>query len=418
MKIGIIGCGYVGISIAISMALKGFECICCDIDKTKIAKLNKGMLTFYEKGLDELFVKTQKNMSFTININNVVNLCDIIYIAVGTPSNASGRCNINYVRDVVMKINNMSNSLKTIIVKSTCEVGTMDKLITKVNQNITLIFSPEFLAQGEIVQNITKPSRLVFGLKNNDEKILKILYKLYAYEIKNNVKMIITDFKTAELAKYSCNAFLAMKISFINKISQLCEALGANILDVEQIMKLDCRIGPNYLESSLGFGGSCFDKDLKALISIMRDYNIKSKMITNILSINNEQIDCAVSIINKHKKSNKILILGTTFKKDTNDITNSPALNLITKLIENKYSVAVYDCIKVDFSNYKYVNNIIFEKNLEKAIKNYDDIVIGCDWEQFKTILNFPLNTKNIYDFKRIFEFNTNINIFGIGKKN
>ena len=257
----------------------------------------------------------------------------------------------------------------------------------------------------------------MFGLKNtNDQQILHILDVLYEKEKKNGVEIIITNYNTAELAKYACNSFLAMKISFINKISQLCQLTGADITKVEKIMKLDSRIGKKYLMSGLGFGGSCFDKDLKALKYIMQDNNINYGLIDDILDINKEQISSAMSIIEKNKKSNNVLILGTTFKKNTSDLTNSPAIELIDRLVKNDFRVHIFDCVKINLDNYKFYNKIIVETNLKKAIDSIDDIIICSDWDEFKVIKNYDLSSKNVYDFKQLLvQENINSNLYGIG---
>ncbi len=417
MKIGVVGCGYVGMSVAINMGLKDYECVCCDIIDKKIENLNNGKLPFYENDLDELFLKSYHHLKFTTNIKDVIDACEIIYIAVATPSMNDGRCNISYLENVIKDINFLSTTKKVLIVKSTCEVGTTEKLCKIVNPNISIIFSPEFLAQGQIKQNILNPQRLVFGLKNKqDEELKKLIKSLYNDEIEKNINIFFTDYNTAELAKYSCNCFLAMKISFINKISQLCNETNSNICDVENIMKQDSRIGDKYLQSGLGFGGSCFTKDLKALATTLQDYSIDNSIIKDILQINYMQINNAFNIITNNAIEKKVLILGTTFKKHTDDLTNSPAIRLIDLLLKSNYCVGIYDCINVVLSRYENNKNVTVEKDFNKAVNEYNDIVICSDWEEFKKIKNFDLKGKNIYDFKQLLlNENINANIFGLG---
>ncbi len=402
MKIGIVGCGYVGLSTALNLAIKGFECVCHDINEEKINKLNNGKLPFYEKGLQEVFDGVKDKLSFTTDMKTLTDVCDTIFFAINTPSNDQGRCHISFLREGILNANACSEGEKIFIVKSTCEAGTTERMQSLVKEGITMIFSPEFLAQGQIVENITRPQRMVFGVDSNKEKVMQVLETLYAKERKEGVPIIYTTRRTAELVKYACNSFLAMKISFINKISQLSEKLGADIGDIEQIMKLDCRIGNKYLSSGIGFGGSCFPKDLRAIKFFSEKNGVDSNLINDIIETNEKQIDYAVEKVCENIFSNKVLVLGTTFKKDTSDISNSPALKLISKLVQNGMEVSVYDVVDVDLSKYEYVDKLKFIKSFENCT-DFTDIIVASDWEVFKKLSTLKFNNlTNIFDFKRI----------------
>ena len=419
MKIGVVGCGYVGFGVVVNMTVKGHQCICYDINKQKIENLKNKQLPFYEKDFEEVYNKNHHLMTFVDDLKVVIDECDVIYFAINTPANEQGRCDISNLQNAIMSANQYVTTNKLFIIKSTSEVGTTDNFKTVLNPKVSLVFSPEFLAQGELVHNTIYPQRLVFGLDKNDAFARKLLDEIYQKEMINNIQVIYTDYKTAELAKYACNTFLAMRVSFINNISQLCEKLNADIGTIETVMKLDDRIGSKYLSSGLGFGGSCFPKDIEALKFIANTNGVDCSLIDNIKQINFAQTEYAVSQIKEYSSNNKILVLGTTFKKDTSDITNSPSLRLISSLLENNFEVYVYDLVKVDLSRYKDKDKITRVEDFDKAVNDFDNIVIASDWNEFKKLKEFKFAShKNIFDYKKLLEKVSidNCTIYSIGK--
>lgn len=421
MKIGIVGCGYVGLSIAVNMSQKGFNCLCYDVDKTKIDKLNNGVLPFYEKDLQNIFDNYKENISFVSDSKIIAQDCKVIYFAVNTPSDKNGRCDISYLKNAILTINNFCDKERIFIIKSTCEVGTTEYIDSIVSNKVKVVFSPEFLAQGQMIKDTMYPQRIVFGLKTPQKNLKQNILSLYKLEQKNNIPIIFTDYRTAELSKYACNSFLALKISFINLISQLCDKLGADIKTVEEIMKLDYRIGKKYLDAGMGFGGSCFHKDLSAL-GVLYDVNgLQHSLINEVLNINEQQINYCLKKITDFATNKDILVLGTTFKKNTSDTTNSPSASLIKKLLQKDYNIYVYDVVNVDYNKIGIADKVTKITNFEQAVNKFENIVLGSDWEEFKALQKMKFKShKNIFDLKQTLDTNKikNCSVYYVGQPN
>ncbi|MAT32426.1 MAG: UDP-glucose 6-dehydrogenase [Rickettsiales bacterium] len=420
MNITIIGTGYVGLVSGTCFAEFGVNVTCVDKDEEKIRNLRKGIIPIYEPGLDELVKKNinQGRLKFEIDLSKSVNRSDAIFIAVGTPSRKKdGHADLSYVYAVAEEIAKNLKNFSVIVNKSTVPVGTgenVSKIIKKINPNLKfdVASNPEFLREGSAINDFMRPDRVVIGCKSEKAKnILKELYRpLYLLE----TPIIFTDRETAELIKYAANSFLATKITFINEISNLCEKVGANVNDVSIGIGLDGRIGKKFLHPGPGYGGSCFPKDTLALVKTAQDHKSPLGLIENVVESNDKRKRSMhkriLNSIGKRKKK-VICILGLTFKPNTDDMRDSPSLEIIPALIKNKCDLKVFDpegmkeakeCFK------EYSEKILWCRDSYEASKGSDALVILTEWNEFraldlkrlKKLLNRPLiiDLRNIYN--------------------
>ena len=388
MNITVAGTGYVGLVTGVCFAEKGNRVTCVDVDEEKIQILKEGKSPIYEKDLENLMKKNKDNIIYTTNKEEAYKNADVIFIGVGTPEKKDGSANLSYVYSVAREIaSNIENDC-VVVIKSTVPIGTNEKVEKIIKSNlknnvkISVASNPEFLAQGTAVRDTLHASRIVIGTESkNATTILKELYKNFDSEI------IITDRKSAEMIKYASNNFLALKISYINEMANLCEKIGANIEDVSRGMGLDPRIGNKFLKAGIGYGGSCFPKDTKALnwISNMNDYELKTIKAT--VEVNESQ---KLKLIKKAKKYYEsfeglnIAILGLTFKPNTDDLREAPALANIPILLEEGAKLKVWD--KIGTNNVKkiYPNELQYCQTIEETIKNTDLCLIYTEWEEVK----------------------------------
>ena len=420
MNITIIGTGYVGLVSGTCFAEFGVNVTCVDKDEEKIINLRKGIIPIYEPGLDELVKKNinQGRLKFEIDLSKSVNRSDAIFIAVGTPSRKKdGHADLSYVYAVAEEIAKNLKNFSVIVNKSTVPVGTgenVSKIIKKINPNLKfdVASNPEFLREGSAINDFMRPDRVVIGCKSEKAKnILKELYRpLYLLE----TPIIFTNRETAELIKYAANSFLATKITFINEISNLCEKVGANVNDVSIGIGLDGRIGKKFLHPGPGYGGSCFPKDTLALVKTAQDHKSPLGLIENVVESNDKRKRSMhkriLNSIGKRKKK-VICILGLTFKPNTDDMRDSPSLEIIPALIKNKCDLKVFDpegmkeakeCFK------EYSEKILWCRDSYEASKGSDALVILTEWNEFraldlkrlKKLLNRPLiiDLRNIYN--------------------
>ena len=420
MNITIIGTGYVGLVSGTCFAEFGVNVTCVDKDEEKIRNLRKGIIPIYEPGLDELVKKNinQGRLKFEIDLSKSVNRSDAIFIAVGTPSRKKdGHADLSYVYAVAEEIAKNLKNFSVIVNKSTVPVGTgenVSKIIKKINPNLKfdVASNPEFLREGSAINDFMRPDRVVIGCKSEKAKnILKELYRpLYLLE----TPIIFTDRETAELIKYAANSFLATKITFINEISNLCEKVGANVNDVSIGIGLDGRIGKKFLHPGPGYGGSCFPKDTLALVKTAQDHKSPLGLIESVVESNDKRKRSMhkriLNSIGKRKKK-VICILGLTFKPNTDDMRDSPSLEIIPALIKNKCDLKVFDpegmkeakeCFK------EYSEKILWCRDSYEASKGSDALVILTEWNEFraldlkrlKKLLNRPLiiDLRNIYN--------------------
>ncbi|CAM3989669.1 UDP-glucose 6-dehydrogenase [Bacillus luti] len=390
MDICIIGSGYVGLTSAVVLADLGHHVICVDKDQNKINALQKGEYPIYEPGLTELMHKNHNRLQFRSDVGQVIQQTPVILIAVGTPAMSNGKTDLKYIYSVIDMLAQNIKSYKTIITKSTVPPGTnqfmSERLIKKGVESslFNIVSNPEFLREGSAVHDMLFPDRTVIGLQNNDTKSLEIMQVLYKGI---QAPFFHTSLDGAEMIKYASNAFLATKISFINEIARICDAYHIDITEVAKGVGYDFRINPNFLQAGLGYGGSCFPKDLNSLIYTANSKQVSVPILQAVQSINSTQVDLYIEKIRNHLKnpsSNRLTILGVSFKPNTDDTRDSLAVTLIEKLIPLGYEIHTYDPIALLPAHVK--KQVTQHTELESSITDSDCIVIATEWDEFKAL--------------------------------
>ncbi|NLN49273.1 MAG: UDP-glucose/GDP-mannose dehydrogenase family protein [Clostridiales bacterium] len=397
MKISIIGTGYVGLVTGTCFAELGSNVTCVDIDKVKIDNLNKGVIPIYEPGLEKM---VQRNvaagrLSFTNELNKVINQSEVLFIAVGTPSDKDGSADLKYVLDVARTIGQNINRYLVVATKSTVPVGTSKKVKDVISEEVRkrglniefdVASNPEFLKEGDAINDFMKPDRVVVGVESDKAK--KILTSLYQPMLLNNFRVIFMDIASSEMTKYAANAMLATRISFMNDIANLCELVGADVNMVRTGIGSDSRIGNKFLYPGTGYGGSCFPKDVKALIKIGIDHGYELNVLNAVEYVNDKQKLILFEKLVKHFKGNikgkNIAIWGLAFKPGTDDIREAPALVIIEKLLQSGCNVTVYDPVAMDEVRKKIQNEIQYAQDLYSATLNADAIMHITEWKEFR----------------------------------
>ncbi len=431
MKICMIGSGYVGLVSGACFAELGNNVICVDNNSNKISKLKNGEIPIYEPGLEELIQRNvkQKRLQFSTNISKSIIKSDIIFICVGTPTKIkSNDANLNYIFQVVKDLKKNLNKYKIIVTKSTVPVTTGDKiqklLTTKTNKKLfDVVSNPEFLREGEAIRDFMFPDRVVVG--TNSKKANNVLKNLYSPIIKKKGRYFNTSRRAAEIIKYAANSFLATKITFINEIANLCEKLNVDVTDVSLAIGTDERIGARFLRAGPGYGGSCFPKDTRALVSTSKKFKTNLSIVKSTISSNENRYKYLLTkikeILNNNLKSKKITFLGVTFKAGTDDMRDSASLKLIPYLIKKGAKVSYYEPtgIKKDFDKKK----VVYFNNIKDACKNSDLLIIHTEWNEFKQLNFNGLKNKKkfkIYDLRNLYSpqkmKNKNIDYFSIGR--
>ena len=432
MKICMIGTGYVGLVSGVCFSDLGNDVICVDKDQDKINNLKKGIIPIYEPGLEELVLKNYKNkkLKFSTDLDNSIKKSDIVFICVGTPTKKNGiGADLSQIYSVSKEISKSINKFKIIITKSTVPVTTGDEiekiLLKKVNKNkFSVISNPEFLREGEAIRDFIYPDRVVVGA--NDKKSANILKNLYAPLISKGAKFISTNRKAAELIKYASNAFLATKITFINEIANLCEKTGIDVEDISIGIGLDKRIGSRFLRAGPAYGGSCFPKDTKAIVTTADKFKTNLSVIKSVIKSNTLRSKLLLKkvdeiLINKIKNK-KICFLGVTFKANTDDMRDSSSLEMIPFLSKKGAKIKYYDPtgLKKEFNKLK---NVSFSNSIYDAVKGADLVILHTEWNDFKSI-NFkklhPSKNLKIYDMRNIYSplkvKSQGFKYFGIGR--
>ena len=416
MKLCMIGTGYVGLVSGVCFADLGNNVICVDKDLKKIDLLTKGNIPIYEPGLTELVNKNYKNkrLKFSSDLKKSIKESDIIFICVGTPTKKGGSsADLSQIFQVAKEISLSINKFKIIVTKSTVPVTTGDEiekilLKKKSNKNkFSVVSNPEFLREGEAIRDFIFPDRIVVG--SNDKKSNRLLNNLYAPLISKGAQYIHTSRRAAELIKYASNAFLATKITFINEIANLCEKTGINVEDISIGMGLDKRIGSRFLRAGPGYGGSCFPKDTKAIISTADKFKINLSVIKSVIKSNENRsnflLNKVYKILNNKIKNKKITFLGVTFKANTDDMRDSSSLKMIPALLKKGAKVNYFDPtgLKKEFSNLK---NVFYIDNIKESVQGSDLVIIHTEWNDFKSI-NFKNLVRGkkfiIYDMRNIY---------------
>ena len=393
MNITMLGTGYVGLVSGTCFSEFGFDVCCIDKDKDKINNLKNDIIPIYEPGLQNL-VKKNKNsgrLSFSNDIDQNIKKADIVFIAVGTPSRrGDGHADLTYVYEAAEKIAKNLDGYTVIVNKSTVPVGTgaeVKNIIKKINPDalFDVVSNPEFLREGNAIEDFMRPDRVVVGIETEKAKqLMTIIYKpLYLIE----TPILFTDLNTAELIKYSANAFLAVKISYINQMSDLCEKVGADVHDVAKGIGLDKRIGSKFLHPGPGYGGSCFPKDTLALVQTAKEYDSNLSIVETVVQYNkkrkSDMADKIIEAFNNNCQNKKISILGLSFKPETDDMRDSPSLDIIPILKEKGFDISVFDPVAMDEAK-KILKNIEFSNNIEECLQDSDGLVILTEWNEFR----------------------------------
>ncbi|MEO6869288.1 MAG: UDP-glucose/GDP-mannose dehydrogenase family protein [Ginsengibacter sp.] len=426
MKIAVIGTGYVGLVTGTCFAESGNNVCCVDIDEKKIKKLNSGKVTIYEPGLEKIFIRNEKEgrLKFTTSLEEGIKDARIVFLALPTPPDGDGRADLKYVLQVASQIGELlqSGDYKIIIDKSTVPVGTAEKvrdnILQKLNERkianpeelFDVVSNPEFLREGVAVEDFMKPNRVVIG--TNSEKAQKLLGELYAPFVRQGNPVIYMDERSAELTKYAANAFLATKISFMNEIAQLCERLGADVDMVRRGIGSDDRIGKRFLFPGIGYGGSCFPKDVQALVMSSQEVDYSFKILESVMEVNEAQkmhlFPKILSFFNNELSGKKIAVWGLAFKPNTDDIREAPSLILIHQLLAAGAKVSAFDPEAMQNVKNEIEGKIIFAENQYDALDDVDALLIATEWNEFRTPdfnrMKAKMKNNVIFDGRNLFE--------------
>lgn len=418
MKISVVGTGYVGLVTGTCLAENGNQVICVDIDQTKIEHMKRGHMPIYEPGLEELFQRNIKSgrLKFTNDLAEAVDESVVIFLALPTPPNGDGSADLSYILKVASQLGPLLKEYTIVINKSTVPVGTVEKVREAIKQNTKIDFdvvsNPEFLREGFAVEDFMKPERVVIGTES--KKARDILSTLYAPFVRQGNPVYFMSERSSEMTKYAANAFLAAKISFMNEIANLCELTGADVDSVRLGIGSDSRIGKRFLFPGIGYGGSCFPKDVKALQKTALEHDYNFKILDSVTAVNESQKEILFEKISKYfenkLKGKTFALWGLAFKPDTDDIREAPALYLIDALTKSGANVVAYDPEATDNTAKLYKNNpkLRFSETKEAALKNADALVIATEWSEFRTadfsIIKKELKKPRIFDGRNLYE--------------
>jgi len=416
MKIAVVGTGYVGLVTGTCFAETGNNVTCVDIDKSKVEKLSSGQITIYEPGLEKLFLRNQKEgrLTFTTSLDEGVKDAAIIFLALPTPPGEDGSADLKYILGVASDLGKILTSYKVIVDKSTVPVGTADKVHAAIAKNakteFDVVSNPEFLREGVAVDDFMKPDRVVIGTTSDRAK--KLMNDLYAPFVRQGNPILFMDEKSAELTKYAANSFLATKITFMNEIAQLCERLGADVDMVRRGIGSDERIGKRFLFPGIGYGGSCFPKDVQALAKSSKEAKYDFKILDAVMDVNEKQklhlLPKIKSYFNNNLKGKKIALWGLAFKPNTDDIREAPALYIIDELLAAGATITTFD--PEAMNNVKQIvgDKITFAKSQYDALIDADALVIATEWSEFRTPefekITSLLKNKVIFDGRNLFD--------------
>ena len=392
MKITVIGTGYVGLVAGACLADMGNDVICVDNNEDKLRKLEQGIIPIYEPGLEELVKSNvaENRLNFTSNIDMAVKKSEVCFIAVGTPQDEDGSADLHYVLGVAEEIAKAMNGYKVIVDKSTVPVGTAEKVVEIIRKHtdydFDVVSNPEFLKQGNAVDDFLSPDRVVIG--SNSEKATAIMQEIYSPFFRTGNRVIVMDVKSAEMTKYASNSFLATKISFMNEIAQLCEKVGANAEMVRVGMSTDSRIGNKFLFPGLGYGGSCFPKDVKALIKTGVDNGVEMNIIKSADEANKLQrqlfVNKIIAKFGENLTGRTFAVWGLAFKPKTDDMREAPAITIINDLLNRGAKVQAYDPKAMNSAKYHFQERITYAKSSYEALNNADALLLLTEWNEFR----------------------------------
>ncbi len=422
MQICVIGTGYVGLVAGTCLADMGNDVICVDNDQKKLEQLEKGIIPIYEPGLEELIKANtlEGRLKFTDDLIMAVQKSQVCFIAVGTPQSEDGSADLQYVMNVAESIGKAMNGYKVIVDKSTVPVGTAEKVTAVIKKyydgEFDVVSNPEFLKQGAAVDDFLKPDRVVIG--SNSPRATAIMQEVYAPFFRTASRFVIMDVKSAEMTKYAANSFLALKISYANEIANICEAVGADAEMVRNGMCSDKRIGTQFLFPGLGYGGSCFPKDVKALLKTAKDYGCGHRLIEAADEVNKEQrvifIQKILGRFGLDLKGKTFAVWGLAFKPKTNDMRMAPAITIVNALLEFGATVKAYDPKAFDYAKNLWGDKIYYAKNSYDAIENADAMLLLTEWNEFrrpdfdrmKSLMKQPVifDGRNQYEAERMIQ--------------
>ncbi|WP_082461392.1 UDP-glucose dehydrogenase family protein [Pedobacter sp. PACM 27299] len=423
MKIAVIGTGYVGLVTGTCLAETGNEVICVDIDQLKVEKMQHGIIPIYEPGLDILFLRniSQKRLSFTTNLAMAIKDAQIIFMALPTPPGGDGNADLSYILGAAADVSKLITSYKVIVNKSTVPVGTADqvKAVFKANTavEVDVVSNPEFLREGVAVEDFMKPDRVVIGTKS--EKAKKLMTELYAPYVRSGNPILFMNEKSSELTKYAANAFLATKITFMNEIANLCELVYADVDSVRMGIGSDERIGKRFLFPGLGYGGSCFPKDVQALSKSAAENQYDFQILKAVMTVNEKQKTVLVDKVLKYYKGDlkgkHFALWGLAFKPETDDIREAPALYIISRLLLNGATITAFDPEGMDNIKALLGDQISYASNQYDALKGADALLIATEWSVFRNPdfekMEETMDHKVIFDGRNLYDLQKMIDL-------
>lgn len=417
MQIAVIGTGYVGLVSGACFAEFGINVICVDVDKEKIEKLNKNIIPIYEPGLDQVVEKNVKagRLEFTTDLKSAVEKSKVVFFAVGTPPREDGTPDMSYYQQAAKDVSEAINGYKVLVTKSTVPVGTGEWLRKFTAENTPegtkfgVASNPEFLREGAAIEDFMRPDRVVIG--SNEPEAIDVMKELYRPLYLIETPIVITSLEAAELIKYAANAFLATKITFINEIANLCDAIGCDVHDVAKGMGMDNRIGRKFLHPGPGYGGSCFPKDTRALTTVADQFGVETRIVDAVIHANDLQRTAMIpkieKLVGEKLEGKKIGMLGLSFKPETDDMRESPAIEIVHGLIEKGATVRAFDPVAMEESKH-YINGLEYASDEYDAINGADVLVIVTEWNQFRSLdldkVKSLLNSPKIADLRNIYE--------------
>ncbi len=432
MKIAVIGCGYVGLVTGACLANLGNDVICVDIDEERVANLRKGIIPFFEPGLRDMVEMnlSQKRLMFTTDSELAIKNSEVIFIAVGTPSDKDGKADLSAVISVAEHLARFMNSYKVVAVKSTVPVGTCHRLKDLIKQKMKkpvefdVVSNPEFLREGEAVNDFMIPDRVVMGIDNGKSK--DVMLAIYRPIERTGRPILVTDVKSSELIKYASNAMLATRISFMNEISHLCEKVGADVKVIARGIGLDTRIGSRFLQAGIGYGGSCFPKDVRALVQLMKENGCSVSLLESVDKVNESQKHSVVPKVQKlvpELKGKKIAIWGLSFKPKTDDMRDAPSIVIINELQKLGAEVHAFDPVS-ERNARQVLSNVHYTDTPFGALEGAECLVIVTEWDLFRELdknrMKQLMAAPNIVDGRNIYEpgelRSLGFNYIGIGR--
>ncbi|MBN2087497.1 UDP-glucose/GDP-mannose dehydrogenase family protein [Candidatus Peregrinibacteria bacterium] len=435
MHITVIGTGYVGLVSAVCFAEMGYEVMGIDICDKKIAQLNNGEVPIYEPGLEDLIKKNKSRLKFTTNIQKGIEFGDIIFSAVGTPPDKDHKADLSAVKAVAKSFGESTNGYKIFVNKSTVPVGTGEickKIIQNevdrrgVNAEFDIVSNPEFLREGAAIKDTLNPDRIVVGTES--KRAEEFMIKLYRPITRTGSPVVNTNIKTAEMIKYAANSFLATKISFINEIANFCEKTGADVTQVARGIGLDKRIGSRFLHAGIGYGGSCFPKDVRALIQKGKEFSFDFKILQAVVDVNDRQKERIFEKLHSHipnLEGKTIAVWGLAFKPRTDDMRDAPSIRIVKRMQAEGAKVKAFDPVSMKVAKGSFANvNLVYTKNAMDAAKDADALLVLTEWDEFRTVdlneLNRVMRGNYLFDGRNIFEpeeaISAGFNYVGIGR--